>query len=243
MTPHRRTATIVGVLFITATVTSILGYQAILRPFLNAPDFLARIAENSSQVIAGVLIDSLNSVAVVVIPVLLFPIVRKHSETLAVGYLAARILESVVFIVGHVSLLSLVTISREHALAATPDTSGVLPVGTLLLTVNDWTFLLGSMVVFSLTALILNAWLYRTALVPRFLSVWGLVGAALAFTAGLLAVFGLRDTSVVMTILVVPIAVQEMVFAVWLIVRGFIPSASVARPAGMGFDEARMSSS
>jgi len=89
--------------------------------------------------------------------------------------------------------------------------------GTLLLAMHDWTLLLGIMIVFSLTALILNYLLYQSGLIPRWLSGWGLIGAILLLAAGLLEVFGFNPTE----ILSLPIALQEMVFAVWLIVKGF----------------------
>jgi hypothetical protein len=86
MNTDKKTAIIVGALFITATIASILGYQVILSPLLNAPDFLVTVSANKTQVIIGVLIDALNSVAVVVIPVMLFPIFKKHNEALALGW-------------------------------------------------------------------------------------------------------------------------------------------------------------
>jgi hypothetical protein len=120
-----------------------------------------------------------NCAAVVVIPVMLFPIFRKHGEALALGYLGSRIIESVVIIVGDISLLSLLTISREFVRAGAPDASQFQALGTLLLAASDWTFLLGPGIAFSLTALILNYILFESRLVPRFISAWGLIGAAL----------------------------------------------------------------
>jgi len=234
MNSIRKTAIIVGVLFITATVASSLAF-AILAPILNAPDILVNVSANITQVIIGVLLLLIDCVAVVFIPVMLFPIFKKHNETLALGYLGFRIIESVILIVGSIILLSLLTLSQEYVQAAAPDVSYFQTLGTLLLAVYDWALLVGIMIVFSITALILNYLLYKSKLVPRFISVWGLIGATLLLAVGLLEIFGFNLTE----ILSLPIALQEMVFAVWLIVKGFNPSAIASGSAKTDINEIR----
>ena len=230
MNTYRKTAIIVGVLFITATVVSSL-YYVILDPILNAPDYLIKVSENAIQVIIGVLLYLIDCLAVVVIPIMLFPIFKKHNEALALGYVGSRIIESVTLIVGHISLLSLLTLSQEYVQAAAPDASCFQALGALLLSVIDWTHLLGVEIVFALTPLILNYLLYRSKLVPRFISVWGFIGAILLLASGLLGMFGHSPTSSISLFFTLPIAVQEMVFAVWLIVKGFNSSAIVSGSA------------
>jgi len=225
MNTNKKTARIVGVLFITATVASILGTFGFLEPILNAPDYLISVSANETQWIIGVLIDAINSAAVVAIAVMLFPIFKKRDEALALGYVASRIIESVILIVGHISLLSLLTLSQEYVQAGAPDASYFQTLGALLLAIYDWTFLLGPMIVLSLTALILNFILYQSRLVPRFISVWGLIGATLMLAAGLLGMFGLSPTSTITILLGLPLALNEMVLAIWLIVKGFNPSS------------------
>ncbi len=163
----------------------------------------------------------INCGAVVAIPIMLFPIFKKHNEALAIGYVGSRIIESGTLIVGSISLLSLLTLSQEYVQAAAPDASYFQTLGTLLLSVSDWTNLLGAMIFFSLTALILNYLLYQSKLIPRFISVWGLIGATLLLAAGLLGMFGLSPSSTISIFLTLPIALNEMVLAVWLIVKGF----------------------
>jgi len=226
MNSNRRTARIVGLLFITATVASSLSF-AIFDPILNAPDILVNVSANITQVIIGVLLLLIDCAAVVAIPVMLVPIFKKHNEALALGYVGARIIESVILIVGTIILLSLLTLSQEYVQAAAPDASYFQTLGTLLLAVYEWALLVGIMIVFSLTALILNYLLYQSELIPRWLSVWGLIGAALLLAVGLLEIFGFNLTE----ILSIPIALQEMVFAVWLIVKGFNSSAIASESA------------
>ncbi len=224
MNSYKKTAKIVGVLFITATVASVIGHLVILSPILDVPDYLANVAANETKTVLGILIDAINAVVVVVVPVLLYPIFKKHSEALALGYIASRIMESVLLFMGHISLLSLVTISREYGQAAAADAGYFQAVGRSLLAVGDWAFLLGPGIAFSLTALILNTILYQARLVPRFISIWGFIGAIMLFTADMLGIFGLSTTSTLFTLLILPIGLQEMVFAGWLIVKGFNPA-------------------
>lgn len=106
-----------------------------------------------------------------------------------------------------------------------------LPSAALLLAVDQWAFLLGPGITFAITALILNTLFYRSQLVPRFLSIWGLVGAILLLAADLLAIFGLNTASTLFVLLILPIGLNEMVLAVWLIVKGFTPSAIPSAPA------------
>lgn len=130
----------------------------------------------------------------------IFPIVSRHSGNLARGYLAARIFEGTALVVGTIAVLSLLALSRE--------------------------FVVGGQIVFSLTALVLNFAVYRPRLVPRAISLWGLIGVPLALSGGLLVLFGVvADSSAIQTALTFPLAAQEMVFAIWLIVKRLNPSA------------------
>jgi hypothetical protein len=232
MNSNKKAARIVGVLFITATVASSLGF-VILDPILNAPDILVSVSANTTQVIIGVLLLLIDSAAVVGIAVMLFPILKKHNEALALGYVGFRVIEAVMIIVAVIIPLTLITLSQEYVQAAAPDASYFQTLGSLLLAVWDWALLLGIMIVFGLTALILNYLLYQSELVPRWLSGWGLIGAILLLAAGLLEIFGINLTDLIN----LPIALQEMVFAIWLIVKGFKPSAIVSESAKAAINE------
>ena len=99
MNTNKMTARIVGALFLTATVMYGIG-SGFLGPILNAPDYLINVYPNKTQVIIGVLLELINSVAVVGIAVLMFPILKKHNETIALGYVGIRVIESAILIVG-----------------------------------------------------------------------------------------------------------------------------------------------
>jgi len=225
MNSNRKTAIIVGVLFIIATVAGILS-QVFLGSILDGPDYLINFSVNENQVIIGALLDLIMAAAIFGIPVMLFPILKQHNENIALGYLVARIFEAIPVVIGAISLLSLLKLSQEFVIAGATDASHFQTLGNLLLTARDSTDLIGTQIVFSLTVLILNYLLYQSRIIPRFISVWGLIGAPLILAAGLLGMFGLVSPfSTISILLSFPIALQEMVFAVWLIVKGFTPSA------------------
>ena len=226
MDSNRKAAIIVGVLFIIASAapistyffTGFLGGGIVGEPI---PDYLGNVSANERQVLIGMLIELIWALAVVGIPVVLFPILKKHYEALAHGFFSLRFIEALSTIVGSIILLTLLTLSQEFVIAGVPDASYFQTLGTLLLAAREWTFMIGSGLVWSLSALILNYMLYKSKLVPRWLSGWGLVGATLSFATYLFQVFSIKISD----FLFAPIAVQEMVFAVWLIIKGFNSSA------------------
>ena len=231
MNSNRKTAIIVGVLFITATVAGTLSL-VFLGSILNDPDYLINISANENQMLIGVLFTLIMAVAVVGIAIMMFPILKKHNEALALGYVGARIVEAVTYIAVVISWLLLLILSQEYVKAGAPDASYFQTLGTLLLTVGDWVgHVIVDTAVFSLAALMFYYLLYQSKLIPRWLSVWGLIGAPLLLAAGLLTMFGHDPTSTILIILNLPIAVNEMVLAVWLIVKGFNSSALASESA------------
>jgi hypothetical protein len=218
----RKTARIVGVLFIIGTVAGILSFIGVGPQ--GTPDYLVNVSANGNQVITGALLVLIMGVAIAPIPVMLFPILKKYNESLAFGYVVFRVLEVATYIGIVVSWLLLLTLSQEYVLAGAPDASHYQTLGTLVKAVGEWIDPI-LVIVFSISALILNYIFYRSKLVPRWLSGWGLFGATLHLAEGLLAVFGFPDISVLGIPVYLPIGLQEMVYAVWLIVKGFNPSA------------------
>ncbi len=232
MNSNRKTAIIVGVLFIIATVAYSLGV-ILLDPILGGSDYLTSASENENQVIIGAFLVLIDSVAVAGIGIVIYPVLKKYNEALALGYAGARIVEGVLFIVNVITILTLLTLSQEFVKAGALDASCYQTFGTILLAAGDWTFLLGFGLAFTLSALILNFVLYQSKLVPRWLSVWGFVGAILLWVYYLLQPFSINRVE----ILFLPIAVQEMVFAVWLIVKGFNQYSIVSGSAKTDINE------
>ena len=224
MNSDRKTAVIVGVLFILATLFS-LASTSIIGPVIGAPDYLVKISSNENQVVVGVLLLLAAAVSIVLIPAMMFPVLRRHNEGIALGYFGFRVLEAETLVVDAISLLLLLSLGQEYAKAGVPAASYFQISGALLLSAHDWIFPLNP-IVFGLGALMFYYLLYRSKLIPGWLSAWGFLGAALVLAFGLLGLFGN-----ILIYLALPIAVQEMVLAVWLIVKGFYPSAIVSESA------------
>jgi hypothetical protein len=224
MNTNRKTAISVGVLFIIASVLGVLG-RSFSQPILDAPDYLIKISANENQVIIGGLLSLLAAFASAGIAIGLYPVLKKHHEALALGSVGLRVMEGMLYIVGVVGLLSILTLSQEYVKAGASNASLFQASGTSLLAVRDWAGKL-SIIAFTLGALMYYYVFYQSKLIPRWLSGWGFLGVALSLAAALLAISGqIIYFSTVFILLQVPIGVQEMVLAVWLIVKGFNPSA------------------
>jgi hypothetical protein len=220
MDSNRKMGIIVGLLFIIATVTAILTI-GFLGSTIEPPLNFNTVSENEINVIISVIFWLILSVSVIGIGFMMYPILKKYHEGLAIGYVSLRIVEGICIIISSITLLSILTISKEFVKGSLESTH-YQTVGTLLLAIQDWSFLIGTLIFLGLGGLILYYLLYELELVPRFLSIWGLVGAALVTLYGLLGLFDFATDSVALNILAAPIAVQEMVFAVWLIIKGFM---------------------
>ncbi len=180
MNTNIKTARIVGALFIIATVAYSLSV-ILLDPILSGSDYLTMASANEYQVMIGALLVLIDAVAVASIAIVIYPILKKHHETLALGYVGARLAEGVLVIVNIITILTLLTLSQEFVKAGAPDASNYQTLGIVLIAAGDWAFLFGLGLAFSLSALTLNIVLYRSKLIPRWLSGWGLVGAVLVF--------------------------------------------------------------
>jgi hypothetical protein len=221
MNSNRKTARIVGTLFIIATIAGLLGVFATAP--LHTADYLTNVAAHENQIIMGALLVLIMGVAIALIPVMLFPILKKYNDSLALGYVVFRVFEVITFIAIVISFLLIVTLSREYTQAGIPDVSHYQTLGSLLLAAVDWINFV-TIIVFSLSALILNFMFYRSKLIPQWLAGWGFIGAALHLAGGLLGMFDIQQVG----LLAAPIALQEMVYAIWLIVKGFDESAIIS---------------
>ena len=212
-----------GWLYIVGTVAGILS-RVVTGSISSAQDLLVRISANGNQLTLGALFVLVMGSALAMVPVVAYPVLRRHDEGLALGYVVFRgALEGVYYMAIVVSWLLLLPLSQVYQIGA-PDASNLRALGSVLFEVKEIAAF--GMIVFSLGGLMFYYLLYQSKLVPRWLSGWGLVGLIFGLTAGLLVMFGFfGPTSSIIDVLQVPIGLQEMVFAVWLIVKGFNPSA------------------
>ncbi|SES42729.1 protein of unknown function [Pedococcus cremeus] len=222
---HRGNAIAVGVLFIACSAASILSAVP-LGSTLDGPGYLAKLAVSNDRVVLTALIELVWAATGAAIAIGLYPVLREHNPALALGSVAARVVEGVFVLVGTLSLLALLTVSQQSPAAGAAASSQAT--GDALLAVRDWALGFVGLLAFGIGALLYYYVLYASRVIPRWLSVWGLAGAALMVVAtihsGFTQDFGF---STVTTVLNIPIGLQELVLAVWLIVRGF--TASTAR--------------
>ena len=222
---QRATARLVGVLFIVATVTSIIGGSLLLP--LDDQNYLIEVAAHDGQIILGVLLELILALSVIGIAALLLPVLKPHGEGMAVGYVAVRTVEATFILIASTSALLVLALSQDWGSAGGV---GVEPVGSALLSAREWALFVGTLVVFGVSAVILNTLLYRSRLVPVWLSLLGLVGGLLLLTSAVVQMFTYGvDAPVALQLLgAAPIALQEMILAVFLIWKGFAaPSAAI----------------
>ncbi len=224
---YRKTATIVGALFIIATVTA-LASGTFLGSALDGPDYLLKLPENENNIIMASIFETILATSLVGIGALMFPVLRKHVEGLGMAYAGFRLVEAIFIIVGTVCLLLMLTMGQDYA-SGELDGSTSEPIGALLMALREWSFLFGTMIFLGLGGLTLNYILFVSRLVPRWLSAWGLIGGVCILIYGTMGLFGADTNSFDATaLLAAPIAVQEMVFATWLIVKGFSTPTNAA---------------
>ena len=230
MNSNRRFAVAAGVLFIIATVADVISRAVLVQPILGAPDYLTRISTNEGQVLLGALFLLIGAVAAAGIAIAMYPVLRTRNEALALGSVGFRLIEGALYLGIVVCLLVLVTVSRESANAGAPASSAYVAPAALVMAARDS---LGQVAVlaFGLGGLMYYWVFYRSRLLPRWLSAWGLVAVTSVMVSDLLVMVGLVEPfSPPQLVLALPIAVQEMVLAIWLIARGFNTSAIATAP-------------
>jgi hypothetical protein len=228
MPSYRRNAIAVGILFIACTAASILSAVP-TAGLLDAPDYLTSLAAHDGRVVLGSLIEFVWAITGAGIAIALYPVLRRQNRALALGSVAARVVEGAFVLIASLSLLTLLSVSQETVAGGSANASSFQAVGTSLLAARDWTHGFVGTLPFLAGALMYYYLLFKARLVPRWLSGWGLVAALLSLVAtvyaGFTQEFGFTSVN---TVLNIPIGVQEMVLAVWLIVKGFKTSAVTA---------------
>lgn len=200
-------------LFVLATVASVASLP-LLDPMTGAQDKVAALVGAPNKVVAAVVLIFIASAAIVAIPVVFYPLLARASQAGALLYLAARLFESLAFVLGGIFTIGMLNAAQ----------TGNLPGLALAQDLSDVAYATGPTLFFSLGALVLAVLLWRSRLVPRWLSGWKFVGALLMVVQGVLTLAGPLEPTLE-TALFMPIAVNEMVLAVWLVLRGFDPVA------------------
>ena len=224
MDTNRKIAIAVGMLYIIGTVAGVLSV-ATTNSILGAEDYLTKIADHETQMYLGALFVLIMGLVLAVIPAVAYPVLKKHNEVLAVGYVIFRgALETLTYVVIAFSWLVLVPVSHEVVKAS--DASTYQAMGKILIETGHIGATMTSLI-FPIGALMLYMVFYQSKLTPRWVSVWGLLAVALYIPAALLDMFDvISQDSSTFTLMVMPMFFQEMVMAIWLIVKGFNPATS-----------------
>lgn len=200
--PQRKNEVIIGVLFLLATASYMLG-SGLVEAALKVTDFNDI---NAKQIKTGVLLELINSAAVVGIAALLFPILRKYSEGLTMIYVSSRIIESALLLIAAIAPLLFITLNQVEA----------QQLNAMVTLFADYSFQM-AMVSLSAGSVFFCYILYKNRLIPRSLSTLGFIGYLLLLASSLLSIIGFEDT----TLFYIPGALFEIIFPLWLLIKGF----------------------
>jgi Domain of unknown function (DUF4386) len=217
----RKTALTAGVIYLITFIS--IPTIALYGPVRNDPNYIVGPGPDTPVIFGGVL-EIIVALACIGTAVVLYPVVKRQNEAVAMGFIGARVLEAAAIFAGVVSILSVVTLRQA---GAGPD---ALVTGQALVALHNWTTLLGQGFLPAVNALLLGSLLYRSRLVPRIIPLVGLLGAPLLVVSDIATLFGLKEpVSALSALAALPIALWEFSLGVYLIVKGFKPSPITAR--------------
>ncbi|MDQ4504137.1 DUF4386 domain-containing protein [Sinomonas sp. ASV322] len=223
MAPTRRSAIVIGALYLTTHVTSVAGL-ALYGPVLTSSayaDYLAGPGA-SARALSGGFLEVVLSLAIVGTGVAFYPVVKRISEGMALGYAALRTLEAGIIAVGVAPLMAAVTVVQSGGVQNAPLIQA-------LASLHNWTFLIGPSFACGANTVVLAALLLRSGLVPRLIPLLGLVGGPLVFASGMAQMFGaVPQASVAAGLAAIPVFAWEVSLALYLVIRGFRTAASPA---------------
>jgi hypothetical protein len=228
MDPVRKTAMRAGVLYLLAFASSIPAAFFFLDPVLSDPNYILGPGADT-RVLTGGLLDMVNAFACIGTAVVLFPLLKRQNEAVALGFVTSRLLEAAIISVGVVSLFAVVTLRQDLAGAAGADEAALTTVQAALVAVYEGAFLFGPNVMAGVNALLLGSLMYRSGLVPRVIPLLGLIGGPLLLASVIGIVLGTHDLSAGIHVLAgAPIFLWELSLGVYLVVKGFKPSPITA---------------
>ena len=221
MTPMRKTALIAGIAYIATFVFSIPVKFGLWTEVLDKPDWVLG-AGSDSGVPLGSLFEVLTAITGVITAVALYSIAKRYSARAALGFVTTRVMEAVIIFIGILAIMATYTLRNDVAGTAGADAGALKTTGQALVAIHDWTFLLGPGLMAGLNALLIGSIMYRSRLLPRWIPTLGLIGAPLLLMSTTATLFGVwEQISGPAMILVLPIAIWEFSFGVYMTVKGF----------------------
>ncbi len=233
MTSTRKTALVAGVFYLITFVS--IPTLALYGPVRDHRDWVLGSGASTGVLVGGFL-EVIVALAGIGTAVTLYPVVKRQNESVALGFVTARVLEAAMIFTGVISLLSLVTLRQDLGGTAGANTAALVTTGASHVAVYNWTFLLSQSLMPGINALLLGSLMYRSRLVPRIIPVMGLIGGPLLIIAVFATLFGQHSSLTGLAVLpVIPVAAWEFSLGVWLVVKGFRPcpiTAEIAAESG-----------
>jgi Domain of unknown function (DUF4386) len=224
MNSLRKTALAAGVFYLITFIS--IPTLALYGPVKNHRDWILSSGSHTA-VLAGGFLEVIVALAGIGTAVTLYPVVKRQNEGVALGFVAARVLEAAMIFTGVISLLSLLALQQAGAAGA--NAAALVTTGASHVAVYNWTFLLGQSLMPGINALLLGSLLYRSRLVPRIIPVLGLIGGPLLIIAVIATLFrGTGHIPSLAMLAALPVAAWELSLGVWLVVKGFKPSPITA---------------
>src|SRR5580698_9794499 len=221
MDSMRKTALVAGIFYLITFIS--VPTLALYGPVKNHRDWILSSGSHTGVLVGGFL-EVIMALACIGTAVTLYPVVKRQNEGVALGFVAARVLEAVMIVTGVVSLLSLLTLRQDLGGAAGANTAALVTVGASHVAVYNWTFLLSQSLMPGINALLLGTLMYRSRLVPRIIPLLGLIGAPILIASVITTLFRVDHQITVLALGFLPVAVWEFSLGAWLVVKGFRPS-------------------
>jgi hypothetical protein len=222
MDSMRKTALVAGIFYLITFIS--IPTLALYASVKNHRDWVLSSGSHTG-VLVGCFLELIVALAGIGTAVTLYPVVKRQNEGAALGFVTVRVLEAVMIFTGAVSLLSLVTLRQNLGGTAGANAAALVTTGASHVAIYNWTFLLGQSLMPAISALLLGSLMYRSRLVPRIIPVLGLVGAPLLIASVITTLFRTDHQITVLALGFLPVAVWEFSLGVWLVVKGFRPSA------------------
>ncbi len=227
----RKYAFATGLFYLVTFAASIPAAFYFLSPVLSDPSYIVS-AGADTKVVIGCLLDTVNALAGIATAVAFYPVARRLNESLSIGFVTTRMFEAVVIMVGVISLLAVVTLRQDGVGSTGADQASLLTTGHALVAIRDYTFQFGPNVAAALNALMIGTILFRSRLVPRIIPAMGLLAVVPLLVAAVATILGVAEQgSVWFAVGGALIFVWELSLGVYLVVKGFKPSALSAAPA------------
>jgi len=225
MNSMRKTALVAGALYLITFIA--IAAAPLYQSVLNDPKYIVSSGIDTG-VRWGAVIEMIVALACIGTAIALYPVVKRQNESFALGFVATRVVEAGMISVGVIGLLSIATLRHDVGTAAGADAATLVIAGQTLVATYDWAFLIGQTLMPAMNALLLGYVLFRSGLVPRIIPLLGLIGGPLMISSTVGEILGINPhVSVWSAIALVPIFAWELSLGLWLVFKGFRPSAAV----------------